>query len=96
MRRKTYLNGILTINAALLTGLLWVQVADQPVLANTASAQVRTSRGQAPPMATFEYTQRQKIIDELVKLGKSMEAMKKQIVSGTIKVEVSNLDQVGK
>lgn len=94
MRRRNYLNGILTVNAVLLTGLLWVQVAEQPLLANSASAQ--SSRVRTPVLGTYDFAQRQKIIEELGKLTKTVEAMNQQIKSGTIKVEVTNLDMVGK
>lgn len=94
MRRRNYLNGILTVNAVLITGLLWVQVADQPLLANSATAQ--SSRVRAPVLGTYDFAQRQKIIDELGKLTQSLEAIKKQIESGTIKVEVTNLDAIGR
>ena len=94
MRRRTYLNGILTVNAVLLAGLMWVQVGGQPMLANTATAQVRTkpAKVHVPNSAN----QRQKMIDELRDLSQSMEALKKQLDSGTIKVEVTNLDQLNR
>lgn len=94
MRRRNYLNGILTVNAVLLTGLLWVQVVGQPLPANTASAQ--SSRVRPPVLGTYDFAQRQKMIEELGKLTKAMEAMKQKVVSGTIKVEVTNLDAIGK
>lgn len=97
MRRRNYLNGILTVNAVLLTGLLWVQVAGQPLLANSATAQVRTKpRGQTPIIMPNASGQRQRMIDELKTLSKSVEALNQQIESGTIKVEVTNLDAIGR
>ncbi len=97
MRRRNYLNGILTVNAVLLTGLLWVQVAGHPLPANSATAQVRSKpRGQqivVPPNAAG---QRQKMIEGMKTLNQSVEALKQQIESGTIKVEVTNLDEIGR
>lgn len=94
MRRKNYLNGILTVNAALLTGLLWVQLAGQPVFSNTAAAQ--SSRDRSPVKVPNAASQRQKIIEELGKLSQSVEAMKRHVESGSLKVEVTNLDQIAK
>jgi hypothetical protein len=42
MRHMKYLNVILTVNAMLLTGLLWTAIVGQPLLAGEASAQSRT------------------------------------------------------
>ena len=48
MRQGTYLNVILTVNAVLLAGLVWTQVADTPLLAETASAQSRSRLSNQP------------------------------------------------
>jgi hypothetical protein len=95
MRRRNYLSVILTINAALLAGLLWVQVADQPLLAGEASAQSRTRPplGEPPIVPPNAASQRAEMISELKKLGQSMEAIKRQLDSG-VKAEVTNLDQI--
>ena len=93
MRRDTYLNIILTVNAILLATMLWVQVADQPLLAENAVAQRRTK-----PSNQFTFpndaAQRQKLIEEMRKMGKSVEATRKLIESGKLRVEVTNLDQI--
>ena len=96
MRRRNYLNVILTINAALLAGLVWVQVADRPLLAGEASAQSRTRppQGEPPIVPPNAASQRHEMVGELKKLGQSLEAIKRQLDAG-IKVEVTNLDQMG-
>ena len=40
MRQSRYLNVILTVNAVLLAGLLWTQVVDRPMLAETGDRAV--------------------------------------------------------
>jgi hypothetical protein len=95
MRRKRYFNGILTVNAALLAGLLWVQVAGENTLTPTAEAQVR-GRPSEIPSPLNPANQRLQIIESLGKLNQSVEALKKQLESGSIKVEVTNLDQMVK
>lgn len=92
MRRDTYLNIILTVNAILLATMLWVQVADQPLLAENAVAQRRTKPKK--PFVPNDAEQRQKLIVEMQKMGKSMEATRKLIESGKLRVEVTNLDQI--
>lgn len=93
MRKDTYLNIILTVNAILLATMLWVQVADQPLLAENASAQRRTK-----PSNQFVFpndaAQRQKLIEEMKKMSKSMEATRKLIESGKLRVEVTNLGEI--
>ena len=93
MRKDTYLNIILTVNAILLATMLWVQVADQPILAENAVAQRRTK---PPNQFTFpnDAAQRQKLIEEMQKMSKSVEATRKLIESGKLRVEVTNLDQI--
>lgn len=87
MRRETYLNVILTINAVLLAVVLWVQVAERPLLAETALAQ--PSRIKIPNAND----QRFQMINELKNMSKSLEVTRKLLESGKIKVEVTNLDQ---
>ena len=93
MRKDTYLNIILTVNAILLATMLWVQIADQPLLAENASAQRRTK-----PSNQFVFPndadQRQKLIEEMKKMNKSMEATRKLIESGKLRVEVTNLSEI--
>lgn len=93
MRRNSYLNVILTVNALLLAGLVWVQVADEPLMANTATAQVRSKPTEIKvPNAA---AQRQAIVDELKKTNQSLEALKRTIESGGLQVEVANAEQFG-
>ena len=87
------LNALLTINGLLLGALLWTQLADQPLLAGEADAQMRASastEGGVPNAAQ----QRQKMIDALEDMKKSVDAMNKTMESGNLKVEVTNLDEI--
>ena len=100
MRKDTYLNIILTVNAILLATMLWVQVADNPILAENATAQSRSkprkstaNRGK-PFVFPNDADQRQKQIDEMIKIGKSIEATRKLIESGNLRVEVTNLGEI--
>ena len=100
MRKDTYLNIILTVNAILLATMLWVQVADNPILSEDATAQTRSkprgsSRGSNKPFVfPNDADQRQKQIEEMIKIGKSIEATRKLIESGNIRVEVTNLGEI--
>ena len=68
-----------------------VAVADQPVLAGPAIAQSPRNPVRVPNAAE----QRKRIADEVQALNKTVEATRKMIESGAIKVEVTNLDQLG-
>ena len=87
MRRTPYLNVILTINAALLAALVWTQVADRPVLAQTASAQSRTQPFQPPNSATLL----KKNLDEMQAIKKEVAELSALLKSGKVRVEVTNL-----
>jgi len=100
MRKSTYLNVILTVIAILLSSMLWVQVADQPILAENATAQSRSkprkstaSRGK-PFVFPNDSDQRQKLIEEMKKVVTAVEATRKLIESGNIRVEVTNLSEI--
>ncbi|MCZ6836429.1 MAG: hypothetical protein O7G85_11700 [Planctomycetota bacterium] len=103
MRGKKYLNFILTINAILLTCLLWVQVADKAMFSESAEAQVRDRRpgtrnpNEVGPPTIFpnDADQRERGIDQMKKMNQTLEALKNHIESGALKVEVSNADQFG-
>ncbi len=101
MRKSTYLNVILTVNAILLASMLWVQVADHPILAENAAAQSRSkprqstaNRHKQPFVFPNDADQRQKLIEEMKKVVTSVEATRKLIESGNIKVEVTNLGEI--
>ncbi len=92
MKREQYLNVILTINALLLASMIWIQIAEQPVLAGPAVAQDGRRNPIRVPNAA---EQRKRIADEVQTLNRTLEATRKMIESGVIKVEVTNLDQIG-
>ena len=95
MRQGTYLNVILTVNAALLAGLLWSQIAGQPGLAQSASAQTAGADKTATGIPNAA-DQRQKVIESLRELNGTVSSLKKSIESGKFKVEVTNFDQARK
>lgn len=86
MRHRTYLNVILTVNAALLAALVWVQIADQPILAGNAWAQ----RGPATMPNAAE--QRLRMIHMLEQINKAMTDTRDLLKAGKARVEVTNLD----
>lgn len=98
MRQGKYLNGILTVNAVLLAGLLWTQVAGKALLASTASAQSNASGApigrSGDAMMTNAAEQRQKMIETLKDIKTSIDATRKVVEGGKMKVEVVNIDQV--
>jgi hypothetical protein len=95
MRQFTYLNVILTVNAALLAGLLWKGISERPLLAEVAAAQSTTSP--APSITVPNAAdQRQKMIDALRDIKLSVDGMKKLMETGKLKVEISNTEQMRK
>ena len=94
MRQRTYLNVILTVNAVLLAGLVWTQIADTPLLAETASAQNRSSLGPAVPNVPNAGKQREQIAKEIVALRTALEKTRTLLESGRVKVEVTNLGEI--
>jgi len=94
MRQLTYLNGILTLNAVLLTGVLWTQVAGTPVLAQAADAQVVGADAAGIPGIPNAGSQRERMIQLLEQLGGKLDAMSTSLQSGKTRVEVSNLDEI--
>ena len=89
MRQGTYLNVILTVNAVLLTGVVWTQVVNTPLLSGQAAAQSGGSGGSGIPNAA---DQRQKQIEALRDLKASVDATNKLLSSGKVKVEVANVE----
>lgn len=88
MRQGTYLNSILTVNAVLLTGLLWTQLADRP-LADQAEAQMQV--GSIAPNAA---EQRARMIELLASIKGSVDASTRAIEGGKTKVHVTNLNEI--
>ena len=94
MRQGTYLNVILTANAVLLTGVLWSQLAGRSVLASEAAAQSAATTGSPSLIPVSAADQRQKQIDGLQDLKVSVDAMRKTLEGGKVKVEITNVDQL--
>lgn len=88
-RQGAYLNVILTVNAVLLSVLIWTQIASRPVLEQTAEAQ-SPPRIKVPNAAD----QRQKMIKALNDVKKSVDSTRKLLEGGKLKVRVTNLDEI--
>ena len=90
IRQGTYLNVILTVNAVLLSVLIWTQLAPKPVMADTATAQYNTRRGGIPNAGE----QRQKLIKGMQDVKASVDSTRKLLESGKLRVQVTNLDEI--
>lgn len=88
MRHMKYLNVILTVNAVLLAGLLWTQVMGGLPMASQAHAQ------SAPSTFVNAAEQRQRMIEALHEIKGSVDATRKVVESGKMKVEVTNIDKL--
>jgi hypothetical protein len=98
MRQANYLNGILTVNAVLLAGLIWTQIAGHSGLAQNAAAQSTASGGAVnntgSSMMVNAGEQRQRMLEALKEIKTSIDATRKAVEGGKFKVEVSNIDQL--
>ena len=98
MRQGNYLNVILTVNAVLLAGLVWTQVAGHGGLVQSAAAQSTASggsvSGSGSSMMVSAADQRQKMLEALKEIKTSIDATRKAVEGGKFKVEVSNIDQL--
>jgi type II secretory pathway component PulM len=81
-RAQRTITSLLTVNALLLGGLLWVQIAERPILARQAMAQRSLPNAGA---------QRDRMIRLLDEIRKSSADTKKLLEKGQIKVEVTKL-----
>lgn len=91
MRQQTYLNVILTLNAALLAAMLWTQLAPT-TRTDTTEASTRATAQGIPNAAE----QRLRMIEALRDIKTSVDATLRLVESGAIKVEVTNLNDDGK
>ena len=93
MRRGTYLNAVLTVNAVLLSGLLWTQIAERPLLDSSAGAQSRTRPAGVPTIPNAA-KQRDEMIKAIDELRVAVKAQQRLLESGKVRVEVTNLDDI--
>jgi hypothetical protein len=93
MRQGTYLNVILTVNAVLLSAVLWTHMAGTSLFTTQAQAQ---SPGAPNPGVGIPNSadQRNRMIESLRDIQGSMDSMRKFLESGKVKVEVTNLDKI--
>ncbi|MHC4946900.1 MAG: hypothetical protein ACYTG1_01365 [Planctomycetota bacterium] len=98
MRQQKYLNVILTVNAVLLAGLLWTQLAETPILARTADAQVRSVPYQRdvtrPGTVLNAGKQRAETNQSLREIKQELADISQRLSSGDLEVRVSNLDEI--
>jgi hypothetical protein len=87
MRQGRYLNVILTVNAVLLTGLLWTQLSDRPLLASDVAAQ-------SVPGIPNAADQRQRMLEAMREIKDSVDATRNMLQSGKLKVEVTNIEDL--
>lgn len=92
-KQNRCLNTLLSINALLLGGVLWTQLADSPLLDRSADAQMRTAIAGEPGIPNAAQ-QREKMIQTMLDMKKSVDSLTKTLESGDLNVEVSNLDEV--
>lgn len=88
MTSGRYLNAILTVNAALLAAVVWIQLAGTP-LSSPAHAQVPPEGG--IPNAG---SQRARMIDELSAIRDSIDGMRKGLEGGKMKVTIANIEEL--
>jgi hypothetical protein len=93
MRQSTYLNVILTVNAGLLSAVLWTQLSGVSVFSGTAAAQ-STGAPNSGVGIPNSADQRNRMIEALNDLKSSMDGTRKLLESGRVKVEVTNLDKI--
>jgi hypothetical protein len=84
MKQGRYLNIILTINAVLLTVLVWTQITVQPAFVSGAHAQ------QAGGGMVSAGEQRQRMIESLREIQKSVHETNRALDRKTIRVYVEN------
>lgn len=90
MRHARFLAVMLTINAALLATIAAALLLGSPPWSAHAAAQ-------SPPLETGipnAGSQRQRMVEELQSLRASVEALRKQLDSGKIKVAIANIDEL--
>lgn len=102
MQKDRYLNIMLTVIAMLLAGLLWTQVAEQP-LVDTASAQIRSGTARTgvvtktpqsdegvSSIGQRAWEQRQELIEELAVMGRAIGELSEYIRSGQMQVRMAD------
>jgi hypothetical protein len=96
MRRRNYLNVILTVNAVLLAGLLWTQIAGRPLVSAAHAQDENDPANQGPSGIPNAGKQRDVMITHLASIEGAVRDLQRTIMSGKIKVEVKNLDELSK
>lgn len=92
MRRGRYLNFILTVNAVLLTALVWTQLVGGPVLSSGGAAQAQVGRD--VPGIPNAASQRHRMIELMTEMNRNMGANHKLLDDGRLRVRVTNLDEI--
>jgi hypothetical protein len=91
MRQATYLNVILTVNAVLLAAVMWTQVSVQSL---SPAAHAQSGQGTPGGGVPNAADQRQRMIESLREIHSSVEATRRLVESGRVKVEVTNIDRL--
>ena len=87
MKRRTYLEAILTVNAILLAGILWVFVSG----GDGAGTQSAIANGGPPPGIPNAAGQRNEMIRELKTISKSIREMQSDLNDAEFKVRVTSM-----
>lgn len=90
MRQGRYLNIILTINAFLLSALIWTQLADGPAMVERAEAQT-PRQGEGIPNAA---DQRLRMIESLREINRRMDRIERRLETGELRVRVMNPEDI--
>lgn len=92
-RQGRYLNIILTVNAILLSALVWMQITG-----NTQSGSFGTQPAfaQSPPTGGIPNAggQRERMISELQAIKSSIETLRKNVEGGKMKVTIANVEEL--
>ncbi|MFO0828113.1 MAG: hypothetical protein U0572_08180 [Phycisphaerales bacterium] len=92
IRRRSYLNGILTVNACLLAALVWSNFAGGPsvAVALPQSSSQDANEGGVPNAGL----QRLQTLNEIKALRSDFEKFAAAVTGGKLKVNVGNLSEI--
>lgn len=93
-RARSYLNGILTVNAVLLAALVWTNVGGGPATANASPFPIQAEDG--VPNAPNAAAQRERLINEIKSLRDDVRSLESVFTSGKVKVSVGNVNEFKK
>ncbi len=92
-RQGRYLNIILTVNAVMLSALVWMQIAGN---SGSAPLGAQPAYAQSPPTGGIPNAggQRERMISELQAIKSSIETLRKTVEGGKMKVSIANVEEL--